>query len=793
VFKIKIILFLISLVLIYPLVIEIDIGKSFSEKYSVYHIVDTKTMICKEKKDSHNVLLEYVCKLQTDVDVVNFQKKTYTFARIYFSKNDTNLFLHIVPLHKSLLYPSYQKIHSLTQANTDFRLPSKEWTILMFKDKNPIFKKQQEDNGLDFNIFFNRNDRPFIGALDIDRKPLVSDARNEVQALVMLRDYYKQKQFYKIFQIVQGLEKSFPNSAFTSEITLFKLRAYDGIPNEINSIQILRVGKQWLKDNPSDDGIPEVLYYMAKAQVKMSRSDLAENSLRSLIDRHPFHKFAQRAKIYLGDILDGEDNFNLSLNLYKEALYETKEIDVALLASKKIADKSLNDSIYKQAEEYYLKILNKEEGYILDDLDQAYELAIRLKLAGLYHVAGRVIEAITKKVNRDNYPDKHATYVFEAAQLFFDNDANKSMHYYELYLKLYPEGVNSKAAKRDLDELIFAKEVSKTPKEQLEYLDYIIKTYKSQQIAVIALYRKMKILFSQKKYPFILANEEKLKSMDIEIAPDKTKLLEDSVRLFAIESLVANYCEIASDTMEKYKIIIDSKYHKELYSCYMQQFRYESARELAQINVNMKSDDDLFWFYGLEQSIYHQQQYEETIKIGLEVLKLAKIREVTKYQDVLFDIYDSRLNLGLDEEVLKMENIMTSTFKTDIRNMKVYKSIIQIAQKRKDNFLLVDMAQKIFAIQDESKNYVESPWIDYAIIDAFKNLNKFEQALTITERMISLSKETRIDLSKLYYTISIIYQNVLNIEKQKKYLDKCIETNSSKTWSSICRNTQKWI
>jgi tetratricopeptide (TPR) repeat protein len=780
---------------IFSLNIEIKVGKSSSKYYSVYHIKDDIPFYCKSKININDGIEEYICKINSNPNLLDFKKENYTLANIWFNKNNNNLFLHIQPLKKSIIYPIYEPLYSVKKISNDKKEPSKVWSIYMFENNNTIFKAKKDDKGLDFDIFLTNNPRPFIGPLDIDKKPLISNMNNEVKSLVELQDFFINKRFKAMVNMTNKLGRIYPNSTFKGEIELYKLRGLDGIDLEKNAFILLEEAKQWLLDNPSNEDIPEVLFYMAKAQSKISRNDLAEISFRKIVERHPKHKFALLSKIYLGEILEDDDDIFASIKLYKSALYETDDMEVALLAAKRIADKSLSDNIYREAKVYYEKILDKKENYILEDVDSAYQLARKLRLKGLEDVAGRIIEALSKRVDRESFPEKHEEYIFEAAQLFSSSDVNKSIYYFQEYINLYPDGVNLRAARRELDLLLLAKDEERTPIEQLDYLDYIIKTYPGTEIAQIALYKKAKILFKDKNYDFLLKNEEKLKDIPVGIAPDIEELIIESARLFVLEGIANNSCEMVVNNVVKYKLVLKRKHHMGLYKCLITQFRYDKAEQLAQENIEKGGDDQLFWLSSLEKILYSQQKYKEVIKIAKEILDMSKLDNNTSYNDVWYDVFDSNLFLGKTNELLKVEQTITKLFPKDLRTSDIYKPIIKIAQKNKDDFLIIDMSKKIFKIQDIFKSYDDSPWVDYSYIKSLININRFKAALISVERIEKLvrSKKIRVDTAKLAYTKSRIYQNLDLKKEQEIELNRCAETNSSKVWSTICRNTLKWL
>ncbi len=776
--------------------IEIKVGKSLSSKYSVYHIKDDEPFYCKSKQDINDNVQEYVCKINSNPDLLGFKKEKYTLANVWFNKNKGNVFLHIQPLKKSTIYPIYGPLHSTKTISNDRRKASKAWSIYMFEDNNTIFTQKLDDKGLDFDVRLTHNARPFIGSLDVDKKPLVSKINNEVKVLVELEELVREKRYRAVVNSANKLKRIYPNSTFSDEIELYRLRGLDGVDIESNSFIILKEAEQWLLNYPSHEDIAEVLFYMAKAQSKISRHDLAEVSFKKIVYQHPNHKFALLSKIYLGEILEEDDDIFASIKLYKQALYETDDLEIALLAAKKIADKSLNDSIYQEAEVHYEKILDKQEQYILEDVDSAYQLVRNLRVAGIKSTAGRIVESLSQQIDRESFPEKHEDYIFEAAQLFMDNDINKSIHYFQQYIDLYPDGLNIKAARRELDLLLLEKDKEKTPMAQLDYLDYIIKTYPDTEIAKIALYKKAKILFGLKNYDFLLKNEKELKELSVEVAPDMEELIAESARLFVIEGLSKGDCEVAVNNVVKYNLSLKKEHHMKLFNCYRTQYAHDRAETLAQKNIDEGGENQLFWLSSLEKLLYSQQKYEKVIKISKEVLDLAKLQESNiSYNDVWFDVFDSYLFLEKKTELLNVEKEITKLFPKDLRTTLVYKPIVKMAKKNKDDFLTIDMSSKVFKIQDVFQTYDDSPWIDYAFIESLININKFKTALNAVERLEKLIRQKKVnaDIAKLSYTKSTIYQN-LNLRNQQEIeLKRCAESKTSKTWSRICKNTLKWL
>jgi hypothetical protein len=66
------------------------------------------------------------------------------------------------------------------------------------------------------------------------------------------------------------------------------------------------------------------------------------------------------------------------------------------------------------------------------------------------------------------------------------------------------------------------------------------------------------------------------------------------------------------------------------------------------------------------------------------------------------------------------------------------------------------------------------------VVDSAKKLNKKGEAIKILKHLTTLKINDE-DKARAYYMLA-------SLTNQKKYLNKCLEQNNSKTWKGLCKD-----
>ena len=463
------------------------------EKYSILHLHDPNEFLCITQKDVHNTILKYVCQLPKNIFIPNFDTKYYPFLNLYFTQDTKHIYVNVEPKssYSKLSLVAYDIFNTKERESHSFS-KSNHWSIFFTNgEKNLIFNESSSQKGLDFDVSFEEI-RPFIGTLDEDGKPFLFDNNEEIKALMDIKKIYDAGEYDKVLTEVNLAFQDYPKTIFKKELLLYLMRSYYHIGNEQAASATIEIALNWLDTYTSDSDIPEVLFYLGMGYSNLNQTVNAIRIFNELTKSYERNRFSFMAKLALGDNLISSSDLMESIRLYEDVLYNTNDIDIALLAAKKIADKSLDDGILKKAGFYYQKIVDKNIDFLMEDLDKAYELANKLILNKFENIAVKIIDRILEKIDKGTYPVKHQEMLFKNAGLYKAIDVDKAITYYQEYLETYPKGLYHEEAQRELDRLVFDfKQDGELDDDAiLKNIEYLLKTYPGQPIAFRAFYTK---------------------------------------------------------------------------------------------------------------------------------------------------------------------------------------------------------------------------------------------------------------------------------------------------------------
>ena len=783
--------------------LSITINKGSVKKipYSVLHIEHQKKFACISIKNAHKIITSFVCQLPNNIFTSNFKQNEYSFLTLKITKEKGNTYLNIYPkTKKSLMYPIDINIVNDRELKTDTTLQrfSKHWTFFFSNEEtNLIFKKNKNIKGLDFGLHLNMP-RPFIGTLDENKKPLVLKNQEEINTLLKIKDLYEQEDYKNtLIEISLFLQKE-KNSVFKKEVLLYALRSYYKIGTEKLSQNTVDTALEWLNKYPSDKNIPEVLFYLGIAYSKLYKQIEAIEVFNELIKNYKINKFSFMAKLELGDNLRSSSNINESIKLYEDVLYHTQDVNIALLAASKIAEKSLDDGVLRKARHHYETIINKDIDFLIKDIEKAHRLATKLINSNFEDLGVKILDRILKKINQKLQPNRHSEILFETAEIYKKLNTNKAIEYYQEYIKLYPKSAYASAAKEELDKLVFKANDNKklTDDEILLNIEYLIKTYPGQLIAKKAFYKKMKIFFKHNKYSEILAQKKQIEALNKEIAPDKEKFLNEAKMLYIVSLLNNKECGVFVQMVEKYKLEAPRNLDDHAYTCFYEQFRYKKARIVIDRQLTSGNDNDkTLWTYRLTQVLIKNLDYDNMTLAIEDLLDLIKVKKIKnkKYEETIYDLFSAYAHNKDEGMMIDLAKQIEQKFKDDIRNIKVFKAIVQLSIKKLDDKMTILYGKKIKRLSKTYDYYLESPWIDYSLYKAYLSMGNYKEALNTLNNLIKIKDKLKnLSISKVKYMQSDIYNKLKQHDKEKVYLQDCANIQNEKIWPNLCKEALKW-
>ena len=203
--------------------------------------------------------------------------------------------------------------------------------------------------------------------------------------------------------------------------------------------QMIKIGNKWIRKYAFNEHLPEVLLLLAKAYSNEGQMEDATYMYERLFTEYEGTKFAYEGMVYLADQLYSAGDNKRAFELYKNALFNTKDKEVALLAASRIAQRYLDEGNIKESVKYYKKVLKANKEYLLQDINEAYNLANQLAKNKAYEIAITIGRGILSKLNIDD--DLYEPLMYRLALWNYEmKNYKQAKKYIDTYLDTFPYG-----------------------------------------------------------------------------------------------------------------------------------------------------------------------------------------------------------------------------------------------------------------------------------------------------------------------------------------------------------------
>ncbi len=793
--KALITLFLLSAQL-FALSIVLNSGKESKSPYAILHVMDNEPFSC----EAINNGLEkerYLCKTKKPFTKLTEPKKM-KFAELSFYEKEDFFYIAIEPKIASKLIPVEDTLHETKEVLKNPKLPTyRHWTVLL--EETPLYKEKKVHERLDFPVVFEKNQRPYVGALDLNGNPISYAQSKDIELYLDIKRAYERGDYLSVVKDSHKVLGAYPLSIFRSEIELYAIRAMDktlsakGEEKEnapFTEETVVTLAKHWSKEFTSDENLPEVLMIMVKSYLAMGAKSDMNYFMDILVSEHPESPFTKRAILLFADSLFNKKEKDKAMKLYLDVLYSVKDLDIASEAAIRLSDHQMDAGKMQEAKEYLLKVLNVNINYLLKNKEASAALARRLYEHKLYDLASRVQDLLventpksdeTKELLLKQSGDWHAK----------AGEVEKAYARYQEYLSEYKHGAYVEDVKERLDELFFKRKENNETLLTSHY-DTLIERYSNNAIGEKALVEKAKLLLKQGNYEALLALEEPLlKQTSVQdIKPEE--LIYEGAKAWAIQGLQSAQCQNVVRLIETYKLHITESAHEEkLFTCFMQLSRFDRAKEITELHVkDAKLESRFVWSQRHANVAFKLAQYQEVDALKDDLQTLSKSVRKPLSLETLRTLFLTAIQLQKFEDALarlkSIEELYPNTFNT----IDLHHAMLKIASERKDDLLLISHAQKMITLQKNFKSNVYSPNLEFTYIEALKRMGRDKEAYEVlgTLEKEPLAPKERI---RLLYNAGELSLKLKDEAKAKAYFTQCVDVNETSSWKSICEENLK--
>lgn len=768
----------------YALEISLSTGKAKKELYNLLNITNNEPFLCEIQKNEYGQNKNLICTFSKKPKPI-FKTVENRFFKIEPKLIDGNFFLIIQAKQKLYFYPI---IFDLVKDKETFEPKttiSKRWIVIGYKDELPfIVNTAYNELSINFPFYMDTQPLPYVGGLDLKGNPVHIQNSEDVHAYVKIKELFKNKRYQDCIEQVDNVLELYPNTLFKSELlyykikSLFKLKAYDSV---------IEFSKIFIHEYSSDENIPEILLLIAVSYYKNGLYGDADYFFDRLFSEHQDSIFAKWGYIYKGDMANDGGEYKKAKKYYNKALLSTKSIDVAAAAAFRLADLAITQGEYSRAKIYIDKILHAKDRYFYDHYFDAKQMMQDLVDAKQYLQAAKIDEAILKYMSKH-----HDDYEYNLRSLGIwlakTDQKKKALSALDRYIKEFKDGNYIEEVERVKDELFF-ENVPKDDKALMKKYDELIHTYKDSPIGQKALYEKAKLMLKKKMYSDILQLQKSIEALDETRFKDKDTIIKEAALGLMENALENNQCQIVLDIQKDYNITVSSKWDDRSYECFLKAADYQKAKFIIQRNLktdNIKEKEK--WLYRYAKIDFHTGNYTEAIEVANDLIALDENIDHSQYNDIYRVLFDSYDRLGNFEGMLKTIQKIEELFGLSYKDIDRYVDMVNVGVSKKDDNIIIKYGEKLYKLQNRLHSYAQSPFIEFALYQAYMSKKMYKQALEVIESLLKNVQLSLEEKSRAYYLKGVVLEKMWRDLEAIKAYKNAIEADKNTPWAKLAQS-----
>jgi len=782
----KWILFALLCINSFALEISIDSAKDNFIKYSILNLIDTSPFTCQEIKDNFEVTTEIICAFSNkpSQELKNLQND---FFKVSAKLKKGTYFLIIKPVFKIELHSN---IFNLSEDDTLFNArasSAKSWTIVGYEKEFPLIKenKDKSEIAIDFPFYLDKDKLPYVGSLDLRGNPVYIKKVEDVTDYLNVKKYYTDKRYELCLDAIDDILESYPNTLFKEELLYYQIKTYDKLDDWDN---VITKAKLFLREYSASDNIAEVLSLVAKSYAKVSLTTDADYFFDRLFSEHPNSVFAQWGYIYKGDMFTDGGGTKQAKKFYIKALEETQNLEVAATAAFRLANSMVGISS-KEASKYVMKIVNAKPDFFIQDLKTSKKMMVTFADEGYYDTAAAMAGALLTTIDA-TYDEYEELLKNRAVWLAKTKDKKEALLALNNYMKKFPDGDYIELVENIKDELFFDVSDLNASTKLKEY-DKLIEEYGSDTIGERALYEKAKLLLEDKKYSELLALKDALENLDVEIYTDKEQIIKDA----AIENMKAALknkdCIQVLTISNEYNITLSDKWDDGVYSCSMQGGDFELSKKIAAKNLKAKNiEDRKKWLYRYAKVEFATGNYTDVVDASKDLITLMENDKKSSYVDIYRTLFDTYQRLEKRDEMIAAVVNIESVFGVDYKDIDRYVAMINVGSDMHDDSMIINYATKVMNIQESSKSYAQSPFVEFALYEAYMNKEDYSKAYDVIQ---SLDDKTlkAVERARQKYLLGNVLSKLWQDNEAKKAYQESIDADKNSPWAKLSQSALK--
>lgn len=762
---------------LYSLDLSIQSGKEESNAYSILHLRDSKPFKCSSFRNDFDEIVRVEC-------AISNLHPLPPISSAYFTFQQTSTSLIISPKKRIFLSPiGFDLSHDVNVYLSD-KMIVNHWTIVGYKTKIPMLHQTHtRPNGLNLPIKIAKEGFPFVDGIDLKGHPIKMKSTQDVTEYIDLKKAYNAKDYNQVLSIANDALKKHPNTIFNNEFTLYQMRALHHLGK---FEELLALSKQFIRKYSSDSNIGEVLAYTGDAYSQLGQNSDSDYFYNRLFTEYADDPFAAKGMFLKAQHLEVGGTPKKAIKYYREALLRTKDVELASASAFALAWIEINGGNLKKVKEYLEKIARVNPHYFAEVREKSMQMIMRLKENKDFLTAAKITKSLMAKTLPKS--DDHQMLLKNLGLLYGQGgEKQNALDTFNEYLKLYPHGDGVDEVQRAKDGLFFEKEEPKGESGLKKYNE-LIERYGSDSIGHKALYKKEQLLFKEKKYDAILKMENDLYQLDTTAYPEVNTIITQSAIEITQQKLQEQKCSEALLMQKMYKITLLPKWDGLTFECALKMSNFPIAQSIVTKHLKSKDIGELqLWLSRAVKASFAQGKYKEATKAGKDLILLLETQKNPPLNDIYRLMFDTAQRSSDGEEMVHYIKGCEGAFGTDFKDIERYTQMVNLGLKRKDEVMIQSYAQKVIALQERTKTYTQSPFIEFTFAQSLMNRDKNKEAVTVLKslnyRQLNSEKKAR-----QHYLLGSLLMKLGKNGEAKIAFNTSIKADKTSAWGKLAKD-----
>lgn len=760
------------------LTLSVNVAREEGEDYSTIHITEDLEFGCLSEKDEFDEIRQIQCSFPREPKE-KFEPMQTNFFKIDSFSKEGKYFIRIYPTAKMQLLPIANRLYE----NGNIYHPrehhsAKHWMIIGYTHKLPLISVEKTPQlGINLPIDMREVKMPSVGALDISGNPIELERLQDVTAYMRIKSAYEAGNYGQLAKDVDELFKLYPKTIFKAELLLYKMR---GEHHTNESEALLKVSKEFIREYSDDENMAEVLAYTANAYANVGIQADASYFFERLFKEFPDSKFAALGMVFLGDQFVSSGKQKEGESYLRQALYKTDDIEIASMAAIRLAKISLDRAEIERSAELLEKIIEGNGKYLLHDIEGNYDMARALANRKDQKTAADILTTITTYLPKS---DERYESMIKDIGIWLSETDDKPTAYKALkrYQETYGDSDYAAIVQEALDALFYIPEDANRTALLAEY-EGLEEKYADQEIGKKAALEKARLLLSERKYQDVLD----LEGSGVEKEEAYAQFKHEAAKSLAMQTLEKGECSKAIYLSQEYNLTLEQKFDPSLYRCAYETGNYALAQSTASKHLKDK-EDRLKWLYSYAKTLNRSGQYEELTKVSSDVIVLSDIEKTSKYDDILQDAFYAYERLGKSQGMISTIKELERRRGVDYADIELYVSMIKLGLKEKDDLLVQTYSNRVMGLQEKTKSYSQSPFVEFAALQVLKNQKKDEEQLGLLEELLKRDLNEN-ESSRAHYMLGSLLMKKGKNTEAKEAFEQSVKADEKSAWAELSRD-----